>query len=71
MKSNGITLGGVGNGTVIENIEVVANSDDGIKFFGGTVNVTNALVWACGDDLIDIDQTSYSGTLNNAIVLAG
>ena len=67
---NGITLGGVGNGTVIENIEVVANSDDGIEFFGGTVNVTNALVWACGDDLIDIDQ-AYSGTVSNAIVLAG
>ena len=67
---NGITLGGVGNGTVIENIEVVANSDDGIEFFGGTVNVTNALVWACGDDLIDIDQ-ACSGTVSNAIVLAG
>ena len=31
---NGLTLGGVGNGTVIENVEVVANQDDGIEFFG-------------------------------------
>lgn len=67
---NGLTLGGVGNGTTINNVEVVANSDDGIEFFGGTVDVTNALVWACGDDLIDIDQ-AYSGTVSNAIVLAG
>lgn len=66
---NGITLGGVGTGTVIENIEVVANSDDGIEWFGGTVNVTNALVWAADDDAIDIDQ-AYSGTIDNAVVIA-
>ena len=29
---NGITFGGVGNGTVVENIEVVANLDDGVEF---------------------------------------
>ena len=65
---NGITLGGVGNGTVIENVEVVANQDDGIEFFGGTVNVTNAVVWNAGDDAIDTDQ-AWSGTLDNFIVV--
>src|SRR5690606_16031696 len=53
---NGLTLGGVGNGTVIENVEVIANQDDGIEWFGGSVNVTNALVWASGDDGFDADQ---------------
>ena len=67
---NGLTLGGVGNGTVIENVEVVANQDDGIEFFGGTVNVTNALVWNAGDDGIDTDQ-AWAGTLNNFIVVCG
>jgi hypothetical protein len=67
---NGLTLGGVGNGTVIENVEVVANQDDGIEFFGGTVNVTNALVWNAGDDAIDTDQ-AWAGTLNNFIVVCG
>ena len=67
---NGLTLGGVGSGTVIENIEVVANVDDGIEFFGGTVNATNLLVWAQGDDAIDIDQ-GYSGIIDNAIVILG
>jgi hypothetical protein len=67
---NGLTLGGVGNGTVIENIEVVANQDDGIEFFGGSVNVTNALVLNSGDDAIDTDQ-SWSGTLDNFIVICG
>jgi hypothetical protein len=67
---NGLTLGGVGNGTVIENIEVVGNQDDGIEFFGGTVNVTNALVLNSGDDAIDTDQ-SWAGTLDNFIVICG
>ncbi|MBT8267416.1 MAG: hypothetical protein KJO41_08820 [Bacteroidia bacterium] len=67
---NGLTLGGVGTGTIIENIEVVANVDDGIEFFGGTVNVSNLLVWAQGDDAIDIDQ-AYSGTIDNAVVVLG
>jgi hypothetical protein len=67
---NGLTLGGVGNGTVIDNIEIVANVDDGIEFFGGTVNATNLLVWAQGDDGLDIDQ-AYSGTIDNAVVILG
>lgn len=66
---NGLTLGGVGTGTVIENIEVVANQDDGIEWFGGTVNVNNVLVWNVNDDAIDTDQ-SWEGTLDNFIIIA-
>ena len=66
---NGLTLGGVGSGTIIENIEVVANQDDGIEWFGGSVNVKNAVVWNAGDDAIDTDQ-SWSGTLDNFVVIA-
>ncbi len=65
---NGLTLGGVGNGTTIEYVEIVANQDDGIEWFGGNVNVTNALVWNAGDDAIDTDQ-SWGGTLDNFIVV--
>ena len=67
---NGLTLGGVGSGTIIDNVEVVANVDDGIEFFGGTVNATNLLVYAQGDDGLDIDQ-AYSGTISNAVVALG
>ena len=67
---NGLTLGGVGSGTLIDNIEVVANVDDGIEFFGGTVNASNLLVWSQGDDAIDIDQ-AYSGVIDNAVVVLG
>ncbi len=66
---NGLTLGGVGSGTVIENIEVVANQDDGIEFFGGTVSVTNALVWNSFDDALDTDQ-AYNGTVSNFVIVA-
>ncbi|PZX49910.1 hypothetical protein [Algoriphagus chordae] len=67
---NGLTLGAVGSGTVIENIEVVGNQDDGIEWFGGTVNVKNAIVWNPGDDGMDTDQ-AWAGTLDNFIVVAG
>jgi hypothetical protein len=66
---NGLTLGGVGSGTIIDNIEVVANQDDGIEWFGGTVDVTNVVVWKSGDDAIDTDQ-AWSGTLTNFVVVS-
>ena len=65
---NGLTLGGVGSGTKINHVEVVANVDDGIEFFGGTVNASNLLVWGQGDDAIDIDQ-AYAGTIDGAMVI--
>jgi hypothetical protein len=65
---NGLTLGGVGSGTKINHIEVVGNVDDGIEFFGGTVNASNLLIWGQGDDAIDIDQ-GYAGTIDGAMVI--
>lgn len=65
---NGLTLGAVGSGTTIEYIEVIGNQDDGIEWFGGSVNVTNAVVLNAGDDAIDTDQ-SWNGTLDNFIVI--
>jgi len=67
---NGLTLGGVGSGTTLDHIEVIANKDDGIEFFGGTVSASNLLVWAQGDDGLDIDE-AYSGTITNAVVALG
>lgn len=63
-----LSLGGVGRGTVIENIELVCSKDDGVEFFGGAVNATNVLVWNVGDDGLDTDQ-GYSGTVSNFIVI--
>lgn len=65
---NGITFGGVGSGTVVENIEIVANQDDGVEWFGGTVNAKNVVVWNAGDDGLDTDQ-SWGGTCDNFAVI--
>jgi len=54
--------------TSINNVEIVANQDDGIEWFGGTVGVSYAVVWNCGDDGIDTDQ-SWAGELNNFVVI--
>lgn len=67
---NGLTLGGVGSGTTVSNIEIIANVDDGVEFFGGTVNVTNVLVGFQGDDGVDVDM-NYSGTVDNFVVVNG
>lgn len=57
---NGLTLGGVGRGTTIDHVEVLANLDDGIEFFGGTVDTKYMVVAFSGDDAFDTDQ-GYRG----------
>ncbi|MXW82295.1 MAG: T9SS type A sorting domain-containing protein [Rhodothermaceae bacterium] len=52
----GLTLGGVGAGTVLEHIEVFASGDDGVEFFGGTVNLKYFVSAFNSDDAIDWDQ---------------
>ncbi len=65
VEHNGLTLNGVGNGTKIENVYVPNGNDDGIEFFGGSVNVKNLLVVNADDDMFDCTQ-GWSGTLENA-----
>lgn len=57
---NGLTLGGVGAGTTIHHIEVAANADDGVEFFGGTAQLKHILVANVEDDSFDYDQ-GYRG----------
>jgi len=66
---NGITLGAVGDGTVFEFIESYANADDGIEWFGGTVNGKNLVVAYAGDDSLDVDQ-GFTGTIQGAFTLS-
>ena len=58
---NGVTLAGVGDGTVIEYVEVYTNFDDGFEWFGGTVNGRYLHVAFAGDDTFDLDQ-GYTGS---------
>jgi len=63
---NGLTLGGVGSGTTIENIMVSYANDDAFEFFGGTVNARNLIAWGCSDDDYDFDF-GYRGQLQYGI----
>jgi len=63
---NALTLGGVGNGTVIENVQTVYANDDAFEFFGGTVNAKNLYAYATADDDFDFDF-GYTGTITNGV----
>ncbi len=52
-EANGISFYGVGNGTTVDYIEVYIGADDGIEFFGGTVNIKHTKVYGCRDDSFD------------------
>lgn len=57
---NGLSMGGVGSGTRLENVEIYVNFDDGFEWFGGTVNGKNLAVFFAGDDMFDLDE-GYTG----------
>lgn len=65
---NGLSLLAVGSGTTLKNIAILGGSDDGIEFWGGTVDVDGLYVYDAGDDSIDTDL-GYTGTISNAYAL--
>ena len=65
---NGISFGGVGRGTLLDNLQIYSTYDDGIEFFGGSVDVNNFVGVYSRDDTIDIDE-GYDGTITNALVV--
>ncbi len=65
---NGLTLGAVGSGTVIDHIEIIANKDDGIECFGGTPHLRHILVAYCGDDGFDYDE-GFRGSVQFYVVI--
>jgi hypothetical protein len=64
---NGITFGAVGSGTKVEYIQVHENADDGIEFFGGTVNVKYVVLTSNQDDNIDWDN-GYRGNIQYVLI---
>lgn len=59
---NSLTLLAVGNGTVLDHVQVDGGLDDGIEFFGGSVNGRHLVCSNMGDDCFDFDQ-GYAGKL--------
>lgn len=64
---NGISFAGVGSGTTVEYIQVHENLDDGIEFFGGTVNVRNVVLTSIGDDSLDW-SFGWTGSAQNVYI---
>jgi hypothetical protein len=63
---NALTLGGVGSGTVLENIQTIYANDDAFEFFGGTVNAKNLYAFATADDDFDFDF-GYRGSISYSV----
>lgn len=65
---NGLTMGGVGNGTTISYVQVYRSGDDGFEWFGGTVNCDHLISTYTWDDDFDTDF-GYSGNVQFGLAL--
>lgn len=65
---NGLTLNGVGSGTVLEFVQTYTTQDDGFEMFGGAVNLKNIVAVNVGDDSIDYSE-GYVGNIQFALVV--
>ncbi|MBC7166930.1 hypothetical protein [Phenylobacterium sp.] len=65
---NGITFAGVGSGTLLDYIQVHNSSDDGIEWFGGTVNAKHLVLTGNDDDSMDTD-VGFNDAIQFAIVV--
>ena len=63
---NGLTCGGVGDGTFLDYIQVYKGNDDAFEFFGGTVNASHLYAYVPDDDAFDFDF-GYTGTIQFAV----
>ncbi len=65
---NGISFYAVGSGTKVNNIAVLSGSDDGVEFFGGSVNASNIYLQNLDDDACDWTE-GWNGTVTNIYVV--
>ncbi|HUP47322.1 MAG TPA: hypothetical protein VNA04_00885 [Thermoanaerobaculia bacterium] len=65
---NGLSLAGIGAGTIIDHVQVLHNKDDAFEFWGGTVNAKHLLGLAFADDGLDFDL-GYQGKIQYAVMI--
>ncbi len=63
---NGLTMGGVGNGTTIDHIQCSFINDDAFEWFGGSVSAKYLVAYRCLDDNWDTDN-GWSGYVQFAL----
>lgn len=66
-ENNGFSFYGVGSGTTIDFIQAFEGADDGVEFFGGTVNASHISVVGAQDDSVDWTE-GYNGTLTDVYI---
>lgn len=64
---NGIAFQGVGSGTQVDFVQVHNNVDDGVEFFGGSVNVKHLVLTGIGDDSLDWTD-GWNGNVQYVII---
>lgn len=69
-ETNGLSLAGVGRGTVIDHVEVRHGADDCFEWFGGTVDASHLVCIEPGDDGFDVEY-GYRGTLSSLVLVDG
>ncbi len=67
-ETNSLTMGAIGRGTVIENVQVSYGGDDGFEWFGGTVNGKNLVSFGTWDDDFDCDF-GWSGNVQYGLAV--
>lgn len=65
---NGLTFGGVGSNTIVDNVQVSYANDDSFEWFGGTVKCTHLISFRTLDDDFDTDN-GFSGKVQFGISL--
>jgi hypothetical protein len=63
---NGLTMGGVGKGTIIDYIQISNAADDSFEWFGGSVDCKHLIAYKGLDDDWDIDN-GFSGRIQFGI----
>ncbi len=66
-ENNGFSFYGVGSGTTIDFIQAFEGADDGVEFFGGTVNASHISVVGAQDDSVDWTE-GFTGTLTDVYI---
>jgi len=64
---NTISLQGVGSGTILDYIHSHNGADDGIEFYGGTVNAKHIYISGADDDALDW-TAGWTGKLQHVLV---
>lgn len=67
-ETNSLTMGGIGNGTTIEYVQVSFGGDDGFEWFGGTVNAKYLISESTWDDDFDTDY-GWGGNVQFGLVV--